>query len=125
VAGFFTREDNTMPTICAFDSIPVEDTRGGDEPVTSLDIKVSYDLGGYSNTHGNTAPRGYTLHVQPSSYDGRFTKYNPREGVRRFVHETKSNTAGQRRKAIAAAEAVLESTVEFCLGHNPHLKMTS
>lgn len=60
----------------------------------SVQVKVSYDLGGWSFATYQTNPRGYWLHVQPlddltEKPNGTLAyNYNPRKGYRHFLEET-------------------------------------
>jgi len=110
-----------------FDDIPVVDTRDPErlrEPVEVLQITLTYYKGGDGY---RPEPRGWTLRVQPMSYVRPepgvvIQRYAPTEGVRRFVHEVQRASMKGKREAIAKAEEVLPSLVQFCLDHNPHLQ---
>jgi|AACY02.2.fsa_nt_gi hypothetical protein len=116
-----------------FDDIPVVDTRTNRddsrlaEPVEVLQVTLTYNKGGEG---WRPEPRGWTLRVQPTAYVRPepgvvIQRYNPREGVRRFVHEVQRASKKGQREAIAKAEAVKAELVQFCLDHNPHLRVVT
>jgi hypothetical protein len=113
-----------------FDDILVVDTRDPGrlrEPVEVLQVTLTYSKGGES---WRPQPRGWTLRVQPMSYVRPepgvvIQRYTPTEGVRRFILEAQRASMKGQREAIAKAELVLPSLVQFCLEHNPHLRVVT
>ena len=109
-----------------YNSIPVGDTSNGPrserETITHLTVEVAYSKGG--NIMGRSAPRGWSLHVQPTTMytteNGvTMTRYSPRDGVRMFVHEAGRYSSAQADKAEAKAVCEVRRLVEHIINTQP------
>ena len=98
-------------------SIPVIDSRGPGHEVTSIKVSLTYSDGNMGGA------KGFSLHAQPMEDDGTFEAYNPREGVRMFVHPITRFSRKQADLAITKGKEHVDRLVAHCQSHNPHLEV--
>lgn len=96
---------------------------GRDVECNVLEVKVRYDIGGYSWATGNTKKRGYYLSVSPLMETEHTVIYQGFSGVSYFLNEVKRQSKKGETEAIKKAQEVKAEVIKYvCDKHDITLK---
>ena len=96
---------------------------GRDVACNVLEVRVYYDIGGYSWATGNTKKRGYYLSVSPLMETEHTACYQGFSGVSYFLNEVKRQSKKGEAEAIKKAQEVKAEVIKYvCDEHGITLK---
>lgn len=96
---------------------------GRDVACNVLEVRVYYDIGGYSWATGNTKKRGYYLSVSPLMETEHTVCYQGFSGVSYFLNEVKRQSKKGEAEAIKKAQEVKAEVIKYvCDEHGITLK---
>lgn len=96
---------------------------GRDVACNVLEVRVYYDIGGYSWATGNPKKRGYYLSVSPLVVTEHTVSYQGFSGASYFLNEVKRQSKKGEAEAIKKAQEVKAEVIKYvCDEHGITLK---